>query len=446
MNSGKSTLVNALVGSQVAETSGGEHTYVNWWFRRGSPERLRLRRPGGVIKEVEIGSALGELDPDHPAPVEVVLCSDLLEKMTLIDTPGLYSLSREKSEKTERLLRQGIDQSLRGASAADAILYVTSELPGAQEQSTLSRFTSTFGEAVRVAPTNALMLLSRAERRADRGPGKDRRSPLEQVAVLAQRYREDLYSCVWDIAPVSAHAAVLARTGQINDEVAAEVRALAEQTRNGAGEQASVRIRRWMLARDKYLHEELAKHGLRRLGALCDEGLGCYEADVMLKAADRNEATQHELRRALEVASGLKHVEDLITHTFAERGGLIQADMTLSEIEKLSFRLRDALPPGAAAHLRARCEAIRLASPQLQDLADARVVVNPAVPFSPEERSELAELFGAGGGRFAAADAALRATYWWTRVNAVKTSPEQQAIALRAHQHYARMATRREES
>jgi hypothetical protein len=436
VNAGKSTLVNALVGKDVAETSGGELTYVNWWFRAGTPERMRLRRPDGQHDVVAIGTCLGDLDLGHPAPVEIFLDSTLLADLTVIDTPGLYSLRHDNSERTRRLLDQGRDQSVKAAREADALLYLTaSDLPGARDQATLSRFTAMFG-TVRVAPTNALMLLSRAERRADRSVTED---PLVQVDALARRYRADLFSYVWDIAPVSALAAALARTGRIDDGIAREVRALAAATAAGPGVGEPSPLRRRLLLSDDYLRSGLDGRGMSGLLALCDRGLGCYEMRAMLAAADRDEATAARLAGALEAASGLQAVEDLIRRTFADRGGIILADAALADIERRSYTLRPALPRRAASRVRARCEALRTARPELQDLVDARTAVDPAVRLEPEERSELAALFSGESTRLPAAEAGRRAETWMARANAVHTTPQQCAIALRAHTRYAEM-------
>jgi hypothetical protein len=445
VNAGKSTLVNALVGRDVAETSGGEQTYVNWWFRGGLPERMRLRRPGGRVDEVALGTPLGELDVSHHAPVQVLLDTPLLADLTVIDTPGLYSLRSDNSEHTKRLIDQGADQSVRGAREADALLYLTAtDLPGARDRDTLGWFVSQFG-TVRVAPTNALMLLSRADRRAERLAAKDSRSALEQVAELAQRYRSELFSCVWDIAPVSALAASLARCGWIDDEAASQVRALAGATAPDAGTESPSPARRRMLVGEKYLRREFEDRGLSRLVVLSGQGMGLYETRIMLTAADLGKASTAGLIEALEAASGLQPVEELIGRTFAARGEIIQADAALSDLERKSYSLRSALARTAASRVRARCEDLRVQSPQLQDLADARAAVDPAVRLEPDEQVELAALFGGGAAQLPEADAARRASAWMARANAVQTTPQQSGIAMRAHFRYAQMTGPRDE-
>jgi hypothetical protein len=269
------------------------------------------------------------------------------------------------------------------------------------------------------------MLLSRAERRADRGSATP---PLEQMRRLARRYRSELFSCVWDIAPVSALAAALARTGRVDATVAAEVSSLAA---------TSGVERRRLLVSDTHLRGGLAARGLPALSALCDAGLGAYEAGALLAAADAGHTSAAELAAALEAASGMAAVDDLMRRTFAERGEIILVDAALADLERQSYRLRQALLRQAASRLRARCEAFRSAHPELQDLVDARTAVDPAARLEPEEQAELAALFGGAVRRPSADEAAGRALAWLARANAPHTTPLQRALAMRAHVRYA---------
>jgi hypothetical protein len=412
VNSGKSTMVNALVGRRAAETSSGENTYVNWWFRHGSPERVVVRRPNGELDELSVGAPLGDVARGDPEPVTVFLESSLLEELTVIDTPGLYSLRSENSDEAKLLLDQARTQSELGAARADAVIYLTSsELPGERDRGTLVGFTSAFG-SVRAAPTNALLVLSRIERRAER---RSAEPPLVQGATLAQRYRDDLFSCVWDIAPVSALAALVVRAGEVDEPVAAEVVALAEETDEAA--------RRGLLRTPRSVSEGVRARGLERLAPLADS-LSYYGLAVLLRAVDAGARTPAQLGRALEEAS------------------LIRADKALAALEAASYAERESLGQ-AAARLRARCEALRLSSSALSSFADARSVLDPAVGFEPGARAELTALFAPAGDDppMPSGRARERASAWVARANSVTTAtPQQRALALRAAARYGAIA------
>jgi 50S ribosome-binding GTPase len=430
VNSGKSTMVNALVGRRAAETSSGENTYVNWWFRHGSPERVLVRRPSGETDELPVGAPLGEVARGDAEPVTVFLESPLLEELTVIDTPGLYSLRSENSDEARLLLEQARAQSEVGVARADAVIYLTSsELPGERDRGTLTGFTSAFG-SVRVAPTNALLILSRIERRAER---RSAEPPLAQGMRLAERYRDDLFSCVWDIQPVSALSALVARTGEVDDEVADEVRLLADETRESG--------RRALLRTPRAVSEGVRARRLERLALLADE-LSYYGLGVLLDAADRGAQSAIELACALEEASGLGSVEALIRTTFSARSALIRADAALATLEAASYAQRGYLGE-AAGRLRARVEELRLSSSALSDLTDARTVLDPAIGFESDERDELTALFAPtnGGPAVAPKHARTRAAAWLSRANSVTTAtPQQRALALRAATRYGAIA------
>jgi len=126
VKAGKSTLLNALLGERLAATDAGECTLVTTWYRHGlAPgatvvlrdgrrEALPLRsEPGGVPFD------LGGHTPDAVAHVEVTWPLPILERLTLIDTPGVGSLTTEASERTVDLVRPE-----DGVPGVDALVYL----------------------------------------------------------------------------------------------------------------------------------------------------------------------------------------------------------------------------------------------------------------------------------------------------------------------------------
>ena len=111
VKAGKSTLLNALVGEPLAATDAGECTRLVTWYRNGTTYRacvqtrtasagarpLRPQRRGGHVDlDGRPVDAVERLVIEWPAPV--------LATMTLIDTPGLGSLSTDISARTEDFL------------------------------------------------------------------------------------------------------------------------------------------------------------------------------------------------------------------------------------------------------------------------------------------------------------------------------------------------------
>ncbi|MFO7193067.1 MAG: dynamin family protein, partial [Thermocrispum agreste] len=97
IKSGKSTLVNALIGRRVAPTDVGECTRLVTRFQYGTVDRIEVVMRDGS-KEVlpfssggMIPSTLG-IDVEKVSHIEAYLTNAVLQDMTVIDTPGLGSL------------------------------------------------------------------------------------------------------------------------------------------------------------------------------------------------------------------------------------------------------------------------------------------------------------------------------------------------------------------
>jgi ribosome biogenesis GTPase A len=111
IKAGKSTLLNAFLGERVAPTDTGECTRVVTWYRhgtvprvtvvprRGKPRPQPVRRVDGRLILTTGGLAIEDverIDVHWPAPA--------LKDLTLVDTPGLASLSEELSLQSSAAL------------------------------------------------------------------------------------------------------------------------------------------------------------------------------------------------------------------------------------------------------------------------------------------------------------------------------------------------------
>jgi hypothetical protein len=139
----------------------------------GLPVEISLRRDG-------LGVDI-DLDGRDPCTVHRIVVdwpSTTLKSMTLIDTPGIGSLS-DVGERTIELLAPDDDRG----SAADAVLYLTPHLHSADV-----RFLEAFHDeaSARATPVNAIGVLSRADE-----IGGGRADSLHSAARVAARYRDD---------------------------------------------------------------------------------------------------------------------------------------------------------------------------------------------------------------------------------------------------------------
>ena len=135
LKSGKSTLVNALIGRRVAPTEVGECTRIVTQFRYGTSDRVDIVRRNGTRGSLPLDEAgmipqrLGI--PRHEiAYVDVTLTSDHLRDLTVVDTPGLSSANTSVSDQARRFLFSdqapgGPTEAPIGSSAAAASDGVT---------------------------------------------------------------------------------------------------------------------------------------------------------------------------------------------------------------------------------------------------------------------------------------------------------------------------------
>src|SRR3984893_6549562 len=110
LKAGKSPLVTALVGDNIAPTDATEATRIVTWFRHGPTPKVTANHRGGRHSNVPISHDGGltfdfrTLNPADVVDLDVEWPADELADTTIIDTPGTSSLTREASERTAQLL------------------------------------------------------------------------------------------------------------------------------------------------------------------------------------------------------------------------------------------------------------------------------------------------------------------------------------------------------
>ena len=105
LKAGKSTLVNALVGEDIAPTDATEATRIVTWFRNGPTPKVTANHRGGRRSNVPIARDgdggltfdFASLDPEDVVDLDVEWPAAELIDTTIIDTPGTSSLSRDVS-------------------------------------------------------------------------------------------------------------------------------------------------------------------------------------------------------------------------------------------------------------------------------------------------------------------------------------------------------------
>src|ERR1700744_5104175 len=162
VKAGKSTLLNAMVGEMIAATDAAECTKLVTWYQYANAPRLTVYPKLGAPRQLPTSRRNGKLIIDLGATpatdvdrLVVDWPSRQLKATTLIDTPGIASLTTENAERSAAFLLPE-DQP----AAADAIVYLMRHL-----HATDFEFLEAFSEydAARASGLNAIAVLSRAD-------------------------------------------------------------------------------------------------------------------------------------------------------------------------------------------------------------------------------------------------------------------------------------------
>ncbi len=385
-SAGKSTLVNALVGGRVAATGEGETTTVNCEFRSAadSDERAEVHLAGADAVQtvaVEDVAGLSGLDTRVPIPIVVHLRHPLLERLTVIDSPGLGSPNEEVSDRALQVTGAAIRD-------ADAAVFVTSELPGrADEYEELDRFRRLFGD-VRRAPTNSLYVFNQA----DRVEGPSASDPVGSASRRLERHRHELRQRVAGASATVGIVAEAARTGFVDDPLVADLVALGRHVADPR-DLADGELLATLDVPD--VSAERRRELTARLG-----GFGIVAGVDLVHAAGITDAA--ELSTRLFALSGMAALEDMLERDFASRSGLLRADTTLGALRR---RATDLLVAGALSRqARDRVDAwvheslLLPAAFPLRRLHALWLTFEPRIGLDEDALEEVRDVLGGGTG------------------------------------------------
>ncbi len=231
VKAGKSTLLNALVGEQLAPTDAGECTKIVTWYRHGPTYRVTLELRDGSRRQARFHRNAGAIEVDlggvPAAEIDRMVIewpTSRLADMTLIDTPGIESISTDVSARTMTFLAPGDER----ATDADAVVYLMRHLH-ATDLSFLESFHD--AEVAKANPINAIGVLSRADE-----IGVGRTDAMRSAKRIAERYRLDpkLRALCQTVLPVAGLLAETATT--LTEDEFRALETLANQPRNETDE------------------------------------------------------------------------------------------------------------------------------------------------------------------------------------------------------------------
>jgi hypothetical protein len=381
VKAGKSTLLNALVGDLLAPTDAGECTKVVTWFRDGRTPRVVMYPHRGPAVPLTVARDDGALVIDLKAtPAEeldrvvVDWPSSGLRTLTLIDTPGIASLTAENSRRTTTFL----DPEDEAPTEADAVVYLMRHLHTADAE-----FLESFRDqgVARAASVNAVAVISRADE-----IGAGRVDAMFSARTIAQRYRGEpaVRALCQDVVAV---AGLLAQTGRTLRQ--AEYQALAALAAVPREE-----LDRSLMSVDRFLRGDPLPAGPSREQLL--RRFGIYGIRLAVSLIRQGTQTAPALATELVDRSGLPELQRVLRVQFAERRDVLKARSALLAIESV---LHD---DGRTGPLAAELERVLAGAHEFTELRTLGALRAGSVPLPKDLVGEAERLLG-DDGRSAAA-------------------------------------------
>jgi hypothetical protein len=371
VNSGKSTLVNALLRQRVAPTDVSECTRVVAWYRYGVPERVEAVAPDGSRSRHALAEG-GRLparvrqdgDPEI-ARLDVFLSNDALRDVVIIDTPGLASVHEEHSRATRDLL--ALDATSRVAvSQADAVVFLLGDA-GISETTALETFRA-LASGLQTSPLNAVGVISRADTLGDTGD-----AGLRIAAAAAGAVADRLRGAVAAVVPLLGLLAETVDTGALTDADLAALRSLAALPPSTT--------EAMLLTPDRFVNARVEGVSADARGQLLEilDIYGVERALALIRSGNNSAAA---LSDALRLESGINPLRNLARATFTAHADVLKAGWALAALERVAFSLDPGTHGDARAELLDDLEAIAL-EPPMHRLAELRILQEVAADRIP---------------------------------------------------------------
>jgi hypothetical protein len=344
MRVGKSSLINALVGEDLAITGVNETTATVNWFRHGNAEQAKKFH---VVWEGSAGSEERDLsdiqrwvgDSDlakRTRYLEFVSTAEFLKRVQIVDTPGTRSSLAAHEETLRGFLaeRRNEQETLHYGGSADCVVYVLPPIARESDEELLA----TFASQTRLpgsSPYNSVAVLHKWET-------LDHPEPWVEVQRMARKMSEQLRAHVAEVLPVSGPLAkAVARLApEFWNEVA---RLVAHTSTDTLGHLTSMERRFDTASSPGCPVDADGRRNLRTRSAL---PWPCFS--TVLRLANCNSLGDGTaLRSAVDQMSGVQRLLDFLDERFFSRSRIIRASTLLGKAlrpcERARNRLRERL-------------------------------------------------------------------------------------------------------
>ncbi|WP_137144295.1 dynamin-like GTPase family protein [Mycolicibacterium sp. CR10] len=385
LKAGKSTLVNALVGENIAPTDATEATRIVTWFRHGLTPKVTANHRGGRRSNVPItrdphGGGLtfdfASLDPGDVIDLDVEWPAAELIDATIIDTPGTSSLSRDVSARTLRLL---VPED--GVPRVDAVVFLLRTLNAAD-----IALLKQIGELVG-GSAGALGVIGVASRADEIGAG--RIDAMMSAKDVAQRFTAEMdrTGICQAVVPVSGLLALTARSLRQSEFVALEKLAGVE----------SAELAKAMLSVDRFVREDTGGSPALPVDAATRAALldrfGMFGLRISIAVLRAGVTDSVALADELLERSGLVALREVIDQQFAQRSDLLKAHTALLSLRQLVQRN----PVYATPHILADIDPLLADTHAFEELRLLSQLRSRATTLNDDEMASLRRLIGGSG-------------------------------------------------
>ncbi|MDT5067079.1 MAG: hypothetical protein QOK02_3234 [Mycobacterium sp.] len=384
LKAGKSTLVNALVGEDIAPTDATEATRIVTWFRNGPTPKVTANHRGGRRSNVPIARDpgdraltfdFGSLDPEDVVDLDVEWPAAELIDTTIIDTPGTSSLSRDVSERTLRLL---VPED--GVPRVDAVVFLLRTL-NAPDIALLKQIGTLVGGSA-----GALGVIGVASRADEIGAGRiDAMLSAKDVATRFTAEMDKTGICQ-AVVPVSGLLALTARTLRQSEFVALEKLAGVEPAE----------LTKAMLSVDRFVREDGEGSALpvdaATRAALLDR-FGMFGIRISIAVLRAGISDSVALADELLERSGLIALRDVIDQQFAQRSDLLKAHTALLSLR----RFVEANPIYATPYIVADIDPLLADTHAFEELRLLSQLRSRPTTLNEDEMASLRRIIGGSG-------------------------------------------------
>jgi hypothetical protein len=313
LNAGKSTLVNALLGEKLADTGATECTRLVTMFRFGPMNRIHLYFSDGETQILPAQPVVQAIRAAGREPSDVTLIeressNAILRSYTIVDTPGLDSLS-ELDPVSLSALRQ-----------ADVLLYLMPH-PGEGDHETLTALRATVSEAGATAITT-IGVLSRIDQ-LDSGMG----DPRPRAREIARNSGEFFSGLLSQVIPL---VGILAETALGNTFTEDDMLLIQALTNIPAGALANLHTYEDF---KEYPALPIGDRELERLLSL----LGTYGLKTAIEIVNEGTQGAASLLKALQSRSGIDVLLDRIQRQFLNFGDALRARHAIQALDAASW-------------------------------------------------------------------------------------------------------------